>query len=211
MREPGTKRRGRAAPGHAGSGISAAASLASASAVRGAHAPSTYALAAARAPASRATPSMAPPPARLAAPLAAQRPAGTRAAPGAAVAQQEAEEAAGWRVVGPRGARRKAAPGSRVGPGTAAVAPPARITVATPPLQDDQCLPGGGEAAQEDEAQLCDTCCEAPANAVMVPCGHRGLQCWACAERWRKVAATKPGGPTCPLCRALLREVKRAF
>ncbi|GBF92267.1 hypothetical protein Rsub_05350 [Raphidocelis subcapitata] len=164
-----------------------------------------------RAPRPRAAPSATPPPARPAAPSAAQRPAATRAAPGAARAQQEAEEAAGWRVIGPRAVRRKAAPASLAESGTAAVAPPPSVNMATTALQDDQCLPGGGGAAQEDEAQLCDTCCEAPATAVLVPCGHNSLKCCACAERWRKLDATKPGGPTCPLCRALVRGVRRAF
>jgi hypothetical protein len=57
----------------------------------------------------------------------------------------------------------------------------------------------------------CNICCEATADAVMRPCGHRGLMCVACAECWLKRSAATPGGSTCPFCRAVLREVERAF
>jgi hypothetical protein len=57
----------------------------------------------------------------------------------------------------------------------------------------------------------CSVCCDAPANAVMRPCGHRGLMCVACGETWLKRSAATPGGSTCPFCRAVLRKVERAF
>ena len=61
------------------------------------------------------------------------------------------------------------------------------------------------EQLESTEEALCVVCMDAPKHCVMVPCGHQCV-CEACAKQ-----LTQATSPTCPMCRADVRETIRVY
>mmetsp|Transcript_102032 Transcript_102032/g.263779 ORF Transcript_102032/g.263779 Transcript_102032/m.263779 type:complete len:284 (+) Transcript_102032:73-924(+) len=55
---------------------------------------------------------------------------------------------------------------------------------------------------------VCQICCTAPSEVVLLPCRHSGL-CDACLRRVMFMRAPHRGGCCCPFCRRRIREVVR--
>ena len=67
-------------------------------------------------------------------------------------------------------------------------------------------VPAPPPAPQPEEEEVqCVVCMDAPKDCVMVPCGHQCV-CEACAQQ-----LTQATTPTCPVCRALIRETMRVY
>jgi len=68
-------------------------------------------------------------------------------------------------------------------------------------------LPEEESAAAQDNAENeCNVCCERPVNSVLYTCGHMCM-CYDCAKQLHE----RPSGGYCPICRAEIKDVIRAF
>jgi len=70
---------------------------------------------------------------------------------------------------------------------------------------------GLGESDFNDTfVNLCNLCCDRPANVVLLPCKHGGM----CEKCLRKTLFMKPqhkGGHSCPMCRKQIKEVIKMY
>ena len=60
-------------------------------------------------------------------------------------------------------------------------------------------------AAPQLEEELCVVCMDAPKQHIILPCGHQCV-CEACAQQ-----LTQTTSPSCPVCRAPIRETTRVY
>ena len=60
-------------------------------------------------------------------------------------------------------------------------------------------------APQLEEEALCVVCMDAPKQHIIIPCGHQCV-CEACAQH-----LTQATSPSCPVCRAPIRETTRVY
>ena len=60
-------------------------------------------------------------------------------------------------------------------------------------------------APQLEEEALCVVCMDAPKQHIILPCGHQCV-CEACAQQ-----LTQTTSPSCPVCRAPIRETTRVY
>ena len=60
-------------------------------------------------------------------------------------------------------------------------------------------------ASQLEEEALCVVCMDAPKQHIILPCGHQCV-CEACAQQ-----LTQTTSPSCPVCRAPIRETTRVY
>ena len=56
-----------------------------------------------------------------------------------------------------------------------------------------------------EEEVLCVVCMDAPKQHIILPCGHQCV-CEACAQQ-----LTQTTSPSCPVCRAPIRETTRVY
>ena len=64
---------------------------------------------------------------------------------------------------------------------------------------------GSGTSHFDAEETMCVVCFDAPKDHLIVPCGHQCV-CAGCAEQLINTRT-----PTCPVCRAPIRETVKVF